>query len=145
MNLEMTRKNVLLAMKLRNITQLDGETLNETIKRSGGWEFTSEEMIEFYKLKFEDMEKSYLKVFDDANDLRHEVMELRHKNGNLNSSINSLEKKVEEFENKLNSGETPLPPSVQEELDFLNALRATGVDNWVGYDLAHDYMRDGEY
>lgn len=30
----------------------------------------------------------------------------------------------------------------QEDLDFLNALGAAGVDNWTGYDYARELMRE---
>lgn len=47
----------------------------------------------------------------------------------LHNKIKTLEKQIEEYD---------------EDIQFLDCLRACGVDNWEGYDEARKMMRDND-
>lgn len=47
----------------------------------------------------------------------------------LHNKINTLEKRLEEYD---------------EDIHFLECLRACGVDNWEGYDMAREMMLEND-
>lgn len=92
-------------LKLRGITELDGTSLAEAVRQSGG-EPTTEEMVQV----------------------------------NKNSMTHYIGKFTEQKE--INTKLQSIIDSQQEDVDFLRALEAAGVDNWEGYDIAQDYLEE---
>lgn len=61
---------------------------------------------------------------------------------NLLSLFGDLMSHLNSEENEMAISFRGLLEEVEGELDFLNALHAAGVDNWEGYSIAHQMMRD---
>lgn len=53
-------------------------------------------------------------------------------NQSIDFIVENVNSKIEDLEEIIDSQE--------EDINFLRALEAAGVDNWEGYDIAQDYM-----
>lgn len=101
-------------LKLRGITELNGITVAQAVKNSGG-EPTEAEMV---KVNHAAM-LHYLNKMVDYSDALSEA----------NKEVLNLKFKVKQLE---------------ERDQWLSCLEAAGVDNWEGYGIAQDMLEDLE-
>ena len=101
-------------LEIRGITELNGVTLAQAIKESGG-DGTHEEMAKVNELS--------MKFYIDK------LIAEENKN-------KELIKKNEQLLNELSL--------LYNELEFYNCLVAAGVDNWEGYNIAQNMMNNEE-
>ena len=97
-------------LEIRGITDLNGVSMADAVRSSGG-DPSTEEMVEVNKLGM----VHYIDKFMDE----------KLEKDNLKAEVERLNNLVEDQE---------------EDVKFLRALEAAGVDNWEGYDIAQDYL-----
>lgn len=134
-------------LELRGITKLEGKTIGDVIRQTGGdpnekeMIKVNEECMNHYLQKYEEEVSKNKELTNQIEILKEES----YKNKELNTQIEILKN---EIENNKNIIEKPHSESeewikyLEKRNEWLSCLEAAGVDNWEGYDYAIDFKQD---
>lgn len=100
-------------LKLRGVVDLNGSSIGKAIKDSGG-DPSLEEMVKV-------SENAMIYFIDKRDESEGKLKDALVDNLKLHKAMEASE----------------------EDLSFLECLRAAGVDNWEGYSVAQDMMKEG--